>query len=109
MGSLSSACLLRNTACRFIQMPAITPLPESPQSCTPRDRDGCLHGRGDPCMKFGSYRRPSALLSTLLAFATLVTVCSTDECFAASARRKVVIDQDAFGPAGSNLQAILML
>ena len=60
-------------------------------------------------MKFGSYRRPSALLSTLLAFATLVTVCSTDECFAASARRKVVIDQDAFGPAGSNLQAILML
>ncbi len=56
-------------------------------------------------MKFGSYRRPSALLSTLLAFATLVTVCSTDECFAASARRKVVIDQDAFGPAGSNLQS----
>src|SRR5580693_8523328 len=25
------------------------------------------------------------------------------------ARRKVIIDQDAFGPAGSNLQAILML
>ena len=62
-------------------------------------------------MKFGSYRRPGALLSTLLAFATLVAVCSTDECFAAqaSARRKVIIDQDAFGPAGSDLQAILML
>jgi inosine-uridine nucleoside N-ribohydrolase len=26
-----------------------------------------------------------------------------------SARRKVIIDQDAFGPAGSNMQAILML
>src|SRR3984957_14138500 len=25
------------------------------------------------------------------------------------ARRKVIIDQDAFGPAGSNMQAILML
>jgi purine nucleosidase len=28
---------------------------------------------------------------------------------AADARRKVIIDQDAFGPAGSNMQAILML
>ena len=28
---------------------------------------------------------------------------------AAEARRKVIIDQDAFGPAGSNMQAILML
>jgi len=27
----------------------------------------------------------------------------------ATARRKVIIDQDAFGPAGSNMQAILML
>jgi hypothetical protein len=27
----------------------------------------------------------------------------------ASAKRKVIIDQDAFGPAGSNMQAILML
>ena len=62
-------------------------------------------------MKFRSYRRPSALLSTLLVFATLVAFCPADDGLAAqaSARRKVIIDQDAFGPAGSDLQAILML
>ena len=62
-------------------------------------------------MKFGSYRQPSALLSTLLVFATLVVLCAADDGFAAQAseRRKVIIDQDAFGPAGSDLQAILML
>src|SRR5437660_3692407 len=62
-------------------------------------------------MKFGSYRRPSALLSMLFVFAILVVLCAADDGFAAQAseRRKVIIDQDAFGPAGSDLQAILML
>src|SRR5215472_14515676 len=45
-----------------------------------------------------------ALLSLLLSFCAGV-VCAAD----GGARRKVIIDQDAFGPAGSNMQAILML
>jgi purine nucleosidase len=48
----------------------------------------------------------AAVLSALLA-------TSPDNCSAAdaavAARRKVIIDQDAFGPATSNLQAILMV
>ncbi|GAC1452210.1 MAG: nucleoside hydrolase [Steroidobacteraceae bacterium] len=51
--------------------------------------------------------------AALLAIATLIAVGAPPACPAASAdstaRRKVIIDQDAFGPAGSNLQAILML
>jgi inosine-uridine nucleoside N-ribohydrolase len=48
------------------------------------------------------------LLGVVLA--TLFALDATDFCFAADAgaRRKVIIDQDAFGPASSNLQAILM-
>jgi inosine-uridine nucleoside N-ribohydrolase len=44
----------------------------------------------------------------LLAFLTVVFVAP---CFGADsgARRKVIIDQDAYGLAGSNMQAILML
>ena len=45
-----------------------------------------------------------ALLALMLPFCAGV-VCAAD----GGARRKVIIDQDAFGPAGSNLQAILML
>src|SRR4029077_11175162 len=49
----------------------------------------------------------------LLAITTLVAVVAPSGAPAAGAdsavRRKVIIDQDAFGPAGSNLQAILML
>jgi purine nucleosidase len=45
-----------------------------------------------------------ALLALMLSFCAGV-VCAAD----GGARRKVIIDQDAFGPAGSNLQAILML
>jgi purine nucleosidase len=49
-------------------------------------------------------RRP--LLLTFLAF-----MLATGLAFGADSgtRRKVIIDQDAFGPAGSNMQAILML
>jgi purine nucleosidase len=46
-------------------------------------------------------------LMLLAVTPTLLTgVCSAQD---AGARRKVIIDQDAFGPAGSNLQAILLL
>ncbi len=62
-------------------------------------------------MKFGSRRRPSALAATMLLLAALLSFSPANDCRAADAiaRRKVIIDQDAFGPAGSNLQAILML
>src|ERR1700722_8965312 len=49
---------------------------------------------------------PLARLMVLLALTLLAGVCGAQE---PGARRKVIIDQDAFGPAGSNLQAILML
>jgi purine nucleosidase len=53
------------------------------------------------------------IYAALLALATLMALGAPPGCPAASAdtgvRRKVIIDQDAFGPAGSNLQAILML
>jgi len=42
----------------------------------------------------------------LLASTAVICDCPAAD---APARRKVIIDQDAFGPAGSNMQAILML
>jgi inosine-uridine nucleoside N-ribohydrolase len=57
--------------------------------------------------------RRSRAGAALLAIATLISLAAPPSCPAANAdsgaRRKVIIDQDAFGPAGSNLQAILML
>jgi len=52
-----------------------------------------------------------ALASTTPVVTALLLLGATDGCRAAeaTARRKVVIDQDAFGPAGSNMQAILLL
>jgi purine nucleosidase len=49
---------------------------------------------------------PLPRLLSLLALTLLTGVCCAQD---SAARRKVIIDQDAFGPAGSNLQAILML
>jgi purine nucleosidase len=54
----------------------------------------------------------SARVTTLArVLSTLVLIMLGAHCPAAEsgARRKVIIDQDAFGPASSNLQAILML
>ncbi|HEY4446973.1 MAG TPA: nucleoside hydrolase [Steroidobacteraceae bacterium] len=53
----------------------------------------------------------TATVATLLAVTALLMLGVTADCRAAdaTARRKVVIDQDAFGPAGSNMQAILLL
>lgn len=48
----------------------------------------------------------SILASVLLVLAFAVTARAAD---APAPKRKIIIDQDAFGPAGSNLQAILML
>lgn len=62
-------------------------------------------------MNPGYSRRHGALCAAMmLALSGLMSTVAAD-CTAAdaSARRKVIIDQDAFGPAGSNLQAILML
>jgi inosine-uridine nucleoside N-ribohydrolase len=41
--------------------------------------------------------------------AAVVSLLAAAAACAADARRKVIIDQDAFGPGGSNLQAILMV
>jgi inosine-uridine nucleoside N-ribohydrolase len=54
-------------------------------------------------------KKRRALLAGTLSLAAvmlLLGVCSAQD---SDARRQVIIDQDAFGPAGSNLQAILML
>lgn len=62
-------------------------------------------------MKFTRRRGPGMLASTFLALTALFGCGLPADGRAADAatRRKVIIDQDAFGPAGSNLQAILML
>lgn len=49
-----------------------------------------------------------SLLTALIALTVLSAVTSASAADAAH-RRLVIIDQDAFGPAGSNMQAILML
>jgi purine nucleosidase len=50
------------------------------------------------------------LVAGLLAILALATTTGIGAADVGSAhRRKVIIDQDAYGPAGSNLQAILML
>jgi inosine-uridine nucleoside N-ribohydrolase len=54
-------------------------------------------------------RLPSALLCALTALFALAAVIRDCPAAEQAARRKVIIDQDAFGPAGSNMQAILML
>lgn len=41
--------------------------------------------------------------------AALLALVLSGTCLASGARRKVIFDEDAYGPAGSNLQAILML
>ena len=51
----------------------------------------------------------AAPLARWLSVATLVLLSAVCAAQQTVARRKVIIDQDAFGPAGSNLQAILML
>jgi purine nucleosidase len=62
-------------------------------------------------MRLSSYRLPNVLLLTLLVLASSLMCGPADNAHGADAtsRRKVIIDQDAFGPAGSNMQAILML
>jgi len=55
-----------------------------------------------------SCARPIGLFSTLIV-ALMSFTCSITVAADTGARRKVIIDQDAFGPAGSNMQAILML
>src|ERR1700742_905117 len=72
----------------------------------PRDRHGCMRHSGDSFMS--SCVRPIDLLSTLIV-ALMSLTCGVTVAADSGARRKVIIDQDAFGPAGSNMQAILLL
>src|SRR5579859_1574477 len=67
------------------------------------------HGRMHPCGD--SRMRRTILTPTVFALVlSMVSALHTPVHAAdAAARRKVIIDQDAFGPAGSNMQAILML
>lgn len=53
--------------------------------------------------------RGRRLFSHCMALAVLLMASVGAPLEAATVKRKVIIDQDAFGPAGSNLQAILML
>ena len=53
--------------------------------------------------------KPLAPLPRLMALLALTLLAGVSGAQEPGARRKVIIDQDAFGPAGSNLQAILML
>src|SRR5437588_12848635 len=52
-----------------------------------------------------------ALASTVLVVTAALMLGPANDCRAADAdaRRKVIIDQDAFGPAGANMQARLLL
>ena len=53
-----------------------------------------------------SFRRRLAGAVFAILLATSADTCLSED---AGAHRKVIIDQDAFGPASSNLQAILMV
>src|ERR1700732_2361495 len=50
-----------------------------------------------------------AVLAAPLALGGLCSACNAANAKPESHRRMVIVDQDAFGPAGSNLQAILLL
>src|SRR5215472_9095317 len=64
-----------------------------------------FNSRGSSTMNI----RPRGV-AALALLALMLSVCAGVVCAAGGgARRKVIIDQDAFGPAGSNMQAILML
>lgn len=60
-------------------------------------------------MQVGQSRMLSALGTAILLLLAIGLIAPTAFAADAAPRRKVIIDQDAFGPAGSNLQAILML
>ena len=62
-------------------------------------------------MKSSPHRRDRrrALASRLSALLLALAAAANCTLAAATERHKVIIDQDAFGPAGSNMQAILML
>jgi len=55
--------------------------------------------------------RRARLAAAILTTSTLLAIGVAPDCSASDSgtRRKVIIDQDAFGPAGSNMQSILML
>src|SRR5258708_37550921 len=50
-----------------------------------------------------------SVIAAALAVCGLCSTCNAANASPESHRRLVIIDQDAYGPAGSNLQAILLL
>src|ERR1700737_3474118 len=54
-------------------------------------------------------RAALAVIAAALAICGLCSACTATVEKPDGHRRMVIIDQDAFGPAGSNLQAILLL
>src|ERR1700730_9541293 len=54
-------------------------------------------------------RAAFAVIAAALAVCGLCSACTAAAAKPETQRRMVIIDQDAFGPAGSNLQAILLL
>src|SRR6202165_4464471 len=74
----------------------------------PTARRGCAQG----FMKIphADIRRTAfAVVAAALALCGLYSTCAAAGTKPDSHRRMVIVDQDAFGPAGSNLQAILLL
>src|SRR6202790_5640317 len=61
-------------------------------------------------VRYAKFRRAAfAVIAAALAVCPLISAGSAANAKPETHRRMVIIDQDAFGPAGSNLQAILML
>ncbi|HUI61678.1 MAG TPA: nucleoside hydrolase [Steroidobacteraceae bacterium] len=63
-----------------------------------------------PCLMAPLFiARAQVLVAAMVTAVLMLGVASDCRAADAGARRKVIIDQDAFGPAGSNMQAILLL
>src|ERR1700722_5880927 len=60
-------------------------------------------------IRYAKFRRAVFAVIAALAVCSLISAGSAANVKPENHRRMVIIDQDAFGPAGSNLQAILML
>jgi purine nucleosidase len=71
----------------------------------------CLESPARGAVVTGATASRFGISAILLILAAILVYSPWNNAIAADAtpRRKVIIDQDAFGPAGSNLQAILML
>src|SRR5205823_3545008 len=65
--------------------------------------------RHEKILRAGNRHTAFAVLAAALTIFGLGSICHAADAKPEHHRRMVIIDQDAFGPAGSNLQAILLL